>query len=288
MSQRAVFIVKEGFSGLFRARFASIVAIMTVTISLILIGLFLIVTVNLGSLFERLRSRVELEVFLDDSLDEMKIEELSEKIRGFEGVEEVMFVSKEMAVSEFKRLFEGQEDYFEILGFNPLPASFRIRLAAGYRNTAAAEQVVRYLSSLEEIRPEDIVYRRQFLMVLEKYFNVALVADLAIGAIVCLSALLLVSNNIRLIILSRQRIIETMRLVGATSFFIRMPLYIQGMSQGVVGGGLAALFLYGLVRLAALEIPGYVSVSVELYLILLGLGAVLGLCGSIMAVRRYL
>ncbi|NIR50767.1 hypothetical protein GWO43_28155 [candidate division KSB1 bacterium] len=289
MSQSLLFFLKEGFGGLTRARFSSFVAMTTVAISLILIGIFLIVTFNLGQLFENLRSRVELEVFLDDSLDGVKIKELEKKIKRFEGVKEVAFISKDMAASEFKKLFEDQqEDYFETLGYNPLPASYRVKLVENYRNSSGAEKVFQYLRSLAEISEEDIVYRREFLVLLEKYFKIAIALDLLIGGIVCLSALMLVSNNIRLIILSRQRIIETMKLVGATRLFIKMPLYIQGITQGFVGGIVSAVFLYGIIKLAAFEIPGYISVNVEIYAVLLGLGVVLGLTGSLIGVRRYL
>ncbi len=286
---RLIFLLKEGFGGLFRARFASMVAVATVAISLVLIGFFLVVTINLGRLFENLRSRVELEVFLDDSFDSLRIEELEEQIQRFEGVETVTFISKEQAVAEFKQLFQGQEeDYFETLGFNPLPASFRIKLTESYRSSTGAEKVFRYLSTLDGIREEDIVYRREFLVLLEKYFEIALVVDLVIGAIVCLSALLLVSNNVRLIILSKQKVIETMKLVGATQRFIRIPLFIQGVTQGFIGGLFAALFLYGLIKLAAVELPGYVKVSWELYPLLVLSGGLLGLAGSYSAVRRHL
>lgn len=283
------FVLKEALSGLVRARFAGFVATLTVAISLILIGIFVIITVNLGRFANNLRSRVELEVFLDDSLDEIKIQEIADKIRRFEGVEDVTFISKEMAVYEYKNLFkEKQQDYFDVLGYNPLPASFRIRLTEPFRNSAGAEKVFQSLSSISGIDADDIVYRREFLVMLEKYMKVAIAAVFVVGVILCLSALLLVSNNIRLIILTRQKIIETMKLVGATRFFIRMPLYIQGMIEGLCGGGLAALFLYALIQLADFEIPGYLTVDLKIYLMLIGFGLLLGLSGSFMAIRRYL
>lgn len=289
MSQSLLFFLKEGLGGLVRARFASLVATATVAISLILVGIFLIITANLGRLFENLRSRVELEVFLDDSLDDTRVQELGIQIKRFEGVKDVSFVSKDMAVLEFKKLFEEQqEDYFETLGYNPLPASYRVSLIESYRNSTGAEKVFQYLCSLEEISEEDVVYRREFLLILEKYFKMAVAVDLLIGVIVCLSALLLVSNNIRLIILSKQKIINTMKLVGATPLFIKVPLFIQGMTQGFLGGVFSALFLYAVINIAAFEIPGYIAVDWRLYALLANLGVLLGFAGSFTAVRRYL
>lgn len=284
-----LFVLREGFGGLRRSRFSGFVATATVAISLILIGIFLIITVNLGKFVQFLRSRVELEVFLDDSFDEIKIQDLTAEIKRMEGVAHLTFISKEMAIREFQNLFKDkQDDYFETLGYNPLPASFRVKLQDSYRTASGAEVVFKALSSLEDIREEDIVYTREYLVILEKYIKFAIAIDFIVGIIVCLSALLLVSNNIRLIILSKNKIIETMKLVGATNFFIRTPLFIQGIAQGFLGGIISALFLYTLLKLASIEIPGFISVDWRIYLLLANLGILLGFAGSFAAVRRYL
>ncbi len=289
MIANLVFFLKEGIGGLVRTRVAGFVATITVAISLVLIGIFLIITVNLGRFVEHLRGRVELEVFLDDSLDEQKIQELADKIKRFEGVENLTFISKEMAIYEYKNLFKDQQqDYFEALGYNPLPASFRIKPANDYRNAVGAEKVFKYLTSISGIEEEDIVYRREYLVLLEKYNKVAIAMVFFVGSIVCLSALLLVSNTIRLIIASKQRIIETMKLVGATRFFIQVPLYIQGIVQGLLGGIIAALFLYALIQVASIGLSGFIKVDWRMYLLLLNFGILLGLAASFAAIRRYL
>ncbi|MFQ5649203.1 MAG: cell division protein FtsX [bacterium] len=272
-----------------KSRVAGFVAVLTIAISLILIGVFLIITVNLGKFVGYLRSRVELEVFLDDSFDEAKIQKLGDEIRRIEGVGELIFISKEMAILEYQNLFkEQQDDYFETLGFNPLPASYRVKLRKDYRTATGAERVFEEISAISDIKTDDVVYRREFLVRLEKYIQIAIAVDFIVGTIVCLSALLLVSNNIRLIILSKQKIIETMKLVGATRFFIRMPLYVQGTVQGFLGGIISASFLFGLLQIGSLEIPGIISVDRRLYLVVASLGILLGLAGSYTAVRRYL
>jgi len=287
--QGLVFVIKEGFVGLVRARVSGVVATLTVAISLILIGVFLIITVNLGRFVENLRSRVELEVFLEDTLTEENIQSLMADIEKIEGVSEIIFISKEMAILEFRNLFkEEQKDYFETLGYNPLPASFRVKLEADFQTAAGAEHVFNELSAIRQISAEDVVYRKEYLILLEKYIKIAVAVALLVGIVLCISALLLVSNNIKLIIFSKAKIIETMKLVGATRFFIQMPLHIQGTIQGFVGGIVSALFLYGLLRLGSLEIPGLINVNWKIYFLLSLMGALLGISGSLMAVRRYL
>jgi len=289
LSQNLLFVLKEGFGGLRRSRFAGVVATITVAISLILIGVFLIITVNLGRVVDTLRNRVELEVFLDDAMDDAAIQALAEEIKQISGVKEITFISKEMAILEYKRLFKDTEDdYFRVLGYNPLPASFRVKLLDDFRTPDGAESVYRNIAALEGVDEDSVVYRREFLVLLEKYIRVAIAIDFIVGSIICLSALLLVSNNIRLIISAKQKMIETMKLVGATNFFVRAPLYIQGTVQGFMGGVLASSFLYGLLRLAELEIPGFLVVDWRIYMLLAILGVLLGFAGSFTAVRKYL
>ncbi len=289
MIQGLIFVIKEGFMGLVRARFSGLVATFTVAISLILLGVFLIITVNFGRVVENLRSRVELEVFLEDALNEENIQKLRGEIKKINGVSEIIFISKEMAILEFHDLFKNeQKDYFETLGYNPLPASFRVKLKEDFQTVTGAEYVFNEIITLKQINTKDVVYRKEFLVLLEKYIKIAIVVGLIVGVIVCISALLLVSNNIKLIIFSKATIIETMKLVGATRFFIQVPLHIQGTVQGFMGGVVSALFLYGLMRLGSVEISGLINVSWKIYWSLTLMGALLGVSGSFTAVRRYL
>ncbi len=187
------FILKEGLGGLLEARLSGLAATATVTISLVLIGIFLALTININRLIQQLRSQVELEVFLNDGVDETMVEELRVKIQQLEGVASLEYVSKENALTEYDRLFRGhRKNYIATLGHNPLPASLRVKLSAGFRNSIAAELVVEQLRALEEISSEDVVYRREYLRTLEKYIKMALVVDLVVGAVLCLSAVLLV------------------------------------------------------------------------------------------------
>lgn len=283
------FCFSEAFRGFRQARLASFVAISTITISLILLGIFIIITFNLNRFVDYLRNQVELEVFLDDSFDEAKIKQLSEKIQAIEGIKDITFISKEMAILEYNKLFGNRKsEYLEVLGYNPLPASFRIHLKDDYKTASKIEQVHQALLNLDEISKEDVVYRREYMVTLDKYINFALMADLLIGAIVCLSAILLVSNNIRLIIFSKRKIIETMQLVGATKWFIRLPMFIQGIFEGILGGGFAAFILFGLVKITQIEITEIVTVKKEVYGYLILIGMVLGLLGSFNATRKYL
>ena len=289
MKENLGFVISEAIGGITHSRFSGFIATTTVAISLILIGIFLIITVNLGRLVEHLRSRVEIEVFLSDALDDAAIQNLVVKLNDVDGIEDVAFISKEMAISEFERLFEGNGvNYLEVVGENPLPASFRIKLTKDYRTATGAERVVKSILRFDNVGPDDVVFRQEYLVFLEKYIKTAVAMDFIVGTIVCLSALLLVSNSIRLIIATKIKTIQTMQLVGATNMFIKLPFYIQGIFQGLVGGIIASFFLFIVLQVLDVEIPGLIVIMSDLYLLLMILGVLLGMAGSFIAVRKHL
>jgi len=284
VSANLLYSFREGLEGLRRARLASFVAVSTTTLALVLMGAFLIITINLGKFVDGLRSKVEFEVFIDNSYDEAQARELGERLRAVPGVASVEFISKDAAAMEFQKTFG--DNAFDLLDENPLPASFRVKLAKEYRTTRGAAGVAQAVSALEGV--DEVVYRRDLLTLVEKYLHLAVAVDLTVGVLIAFGALLLVSNTTRLIILSKRDVIEVMKLVGATKAFIRRPFLIEGVVQGFLGGLAAAVLLFGAVRLIRMEIPGLVTAPKEIYAALILFGLVLGVIGSFVAVRKFL
>ncbi|MGH7595083.1 MAG: cell division protein FtsX [bacterium] len=291
MSWSLFYSLREGLDGFRRAKLASFIAIMSMAFALVVAGVLAIITVNLVALVDAVRGRIEFEVFVDNGLDKAGANELRREILAVRGVAEANFISKEAAAEIFKREFarSGREDgqsLLEILDSNPLPASFRISLQKTHQNSAAAQRVA---SALEKLRGVDeVVYRRDLALALDRYVQIALIAGALVGLVFCLGALVLVVNDVRLVIHAKRRLIEIMQLVGATSAFVYRPLLVQGFLQGAIGGLIAYGFLYLLYHLllfqlgAALQLPDFLFVG------LIGVGIVLGLAASYLGARKYI
>ncbi|HEX9829858.1 MAG TPA: permease-like cell division protein FtsX, partial [Bacteroidota bacterium] len=123
------YLLKEGISGFRRAKLSMFAAIFTISISLLLLSFFTILLINANSVIEGLRDRVELEVFLGDHVAKTETDALQAQIAALIGVEEVHYVSKDEAAQIFQQEFG--EDISKVLDFNPLPASFKVRLKDG-------------------------------------------------------------------------------------------------------------------------------------------------------------
>jgi len=279
-----LYSLTEGFKGLRRAKFSAFVAISTIFLSLILIGVFIIFILNAQRLVNRIQSRMELELFIDNSYTMERIEELKKSIFTITGIDSVRYVSKDEAVEIFKQQF-GQ-DIFEILDENPLPSSFQVKLKPTFRSAVYAKKISEQLNQLEGV--DEVYYRQDLLIILEKYIQLFVGVIFVIGLLLAAGSIFLVSNTIKLIIFSRSTIIEIMKLVGATRRFIRRPFLVEGIIQGFIGGSLAALFFYLILKIIKLEIPGLILINQKNYPLLIILGILFGLIGSLLALRKFL
>jgi cell division transport system permease protein len=282
------YAVREGFSGFRRAKLSTFAAVFAITTSLLLLSFFSILLLNANSIVESLRDKVEMEAFLDEQLSGDQVTRLRAQIEQLEGVREVHFVSKEEAAAIFKEEFG--EDIYKVLNFNPLPASFKVFLKDGYRTARRAELIHSQLRSIRGI--EDVIYRKQLLEMLDQRAVTFLWIALGVGMFIMLSSIFLVANTIRLAIYAKRKIIQTMKLIGATRSFIRTPFLLEGFLQGLVGGVIAAAIIFGLFRWLekwlTMQLSEFVHVQPFYYAVIVGFGCLLGLVGSIVSVRRFI
>jgi cell division transport system permease protein len=283
-----LYTVKEGFSGFRRARLSSVITIFTMTISLLLLGLFAIIYRNTNTIIQSFRDKVEMEVFIAAETDSTRIDSIRTQLMDVPGILSAAYISKNEAARIFKKEFG--EDINAVLDFNPLPASFKLRLAPEYRNSDSANAVYAALSGIEGV--DDVVYRKTLLEILDRRVKVFIGASAAIGVTLLIAAIFLVSNTIRLTIYAKRKMIATMKLVGATRGFIRMPFLIEGMLHGLLGGLLSAGLIWSIVYLArrffSAELSEYFAVDAVFYVVMVSVGVVMGLLGSSWSVKRFI
>jgi cell division transport system permease protein len=149
-----------------------------------------------------------------------------------------------------------------------------------------AEKIVEQLNILRGV--SEVVYRAEVFRLIDRYIGILAIAALVIGVLILLGSLFVISNTIRIIINSKRSIINTMKLVGATPAFIRRPFLVEGMLQGIAGGGIAAMVIFVFANWSQIEMPGLIQIDKEVYGILLLIGLIFGWLGSLSAVKRLL
>ncbi len=279
-----LFLMKEGLMGLKRARVSALIAILTIALALSLFGGFGLIGQNVKDIFLRFYTKVELEVFLSPSISSENIRALENDIRKNPHVSKVTYVSREDALQEFQKSF-GQ-DLSGVLDNNPLPASFRVVIKPDFSSPQIIETLSEGLKKMAGV--EDVLYEKDIVRFVHKYLTVAIVLVLVVAAVLLLVITILIFNTIRLTISSRKEIIQIMRLVGATNFFIKSPFIIEGVIEGLVGSLLSAGLLLLFSEIIKDVFFSELSVPENLFLVLIVLGTLLGWLGSYLSVNKYL
>jgi cell division transport system permease protein len=277
------FSIQEGLRGFSRARMASVISIISLSAALFLIAFFLIVSLNMQAWIGEFRQKIEIEVFLEPYLEDVKIRALEQEIRAFPEVNVVEIISREKAARRFQEEFG--RSVFEVLEDNPLPPSLVIRLRENYRNAPAVTALSAKIGRLAEVT--DVVYQRELLNIIDHYLRLIYLSILGVGLLLLLIALVLIFNTIRLTIAARRDSITIMQLVGATRGMVRRPFVIEGFLQGLISALIAVGLVYLLVHLTRYFLP-VVFLRWEIPAIITALGLLMGMLSSRISVNKYL
>jgi len=268
----------------------------TITLSFLILGLFLVLFLNTKGLLEDWGGRIRVTAYLGGSPGQEQMTRLREKVRGFEEVMEVRVRSKEEALKLLEEKIPERKELLRGLPRNPLPASLEIRLKGEYQSSEGAQSLARKLRGIPEI--EEIQYGSDWLERFSAFMALLKGLGLGLGALLLLSTIVVISNTIRLNIFARREEIEIMRSVGATGLFIRAPFYLEGVLQGFLGAVLALAVLFALFQLFLSQVyeplrgllgnyPVQFLSLEQMAVVALG-GVVLGLFGTQVSVGRYL
>jgi cell division transport system permease protein len=286
--RRFLFLLREAFSGLGRAKLSAFFSIIMVTLSFTLLGSFYLTSVQAERFLNYLKSKVEVEAFLSDSLSTQQIHDVKQQLMATKGISSVQYISKDEAAEIFRNEF-GQ-DIKSVLDFNPLPASYRIFVKDRYKNTKDVESITAKIKSISGV--ESVKYRKILLTLIDRRVRLFYGVMVGFGGALVLLSIFLVYNSMRLAISYKKRIIDTMKLVGASRSFVRMPFLLGGMIQGFTGGLIAAGAIYGVIHAAVVLMQENILAEVlprpEFYGSIIGIATLLGLLSTLFATRRYI
>ena len=280
-------------------------AVVTIFLSLFIIGLFVLGSAVLNSMIGGVEDQVTIQAFLSDDADQDAVDAYQAQVEGWDNVESVTYKTKDQALEEFRTSMSNRNaaDAVTALdGENPLPASLVIRMVDPQQVEATAQRIMEDPLFAEicddpENPSGDVQYGQgtvERLLSVSDYIRVAAVALVALLTFV---AFVFINNTIRLAITARRREIGIMRLVGASNGFIRGPFIMEGTIEAILGALLAIIALVAGVHTLlpslqeSLSFLSFEIPQVTLYATyagLLGVGVVIGLFGSAIAMRRYL
>jgi cell division transport system permease protein len=294
--RNSVYYFKEAATGIWRNRLMSLASVIVVVLTLLILGSFTLINLNIQAITEEIKGQVEIVAYLEDGADSVDaLSRLRAELVELKGVQRVTFVSKEEALERLRERLGNQAGITDGLERNPLPASFEIRPQDPEQAAVLADKVAR-LAGVDSVD-----YGQQIVEQLFAFSRGIQVFGYIVIAFLGIVSLFLIANTIKLTVYSRRSQISIMKFVGATDWFIRWPFILEGIFLGLLGALITYLllffgysFLY--FRASAWMYQNFLSVKMvvpevagrELLRFLFFMGAGIGAVGSGISVRRFL
>ena len=288
MITKFLFLISESFRIILRAKISAVISSITIGIVLIIFSLAYLSYDNLLGFSNQFKSKYRIEVFFHEDYDLNQSRDLFNTILILEGIEQGEFIDKEKASELFYSFFN--EEIEKIIGDNPLPMGGRFEISADYRDAGKMKKIVEEIRMMHGV---DLASFQQGIIsridsVMGNLFGIFILLGISIFIV----SITLVSNTMRLIIHAKQDSIETLHLLGATNSFIRFPLVVEGIIQGLLGAAFSLLFLYVISSfqeyLFELFIPLPLINPLDLLFHNILLGIILALIGSYRGISKYL
>ncbi|OUM94994.1 MAG: cell division protein FtsX [Thermobacillus sp. ZCTH02-B1] len=294
--------LREGSLSVVRNGWMSFASISSIAISLFILGVFLLLTLNVNNLTKQIENQVQIRVFLSLDISREKIEAIGRSIGALPEVSRIRFVSKAEGLEILRRNLgedgQGILDEYDDTN-NPLPDSYTVEVVDPERIAEVAAKI-RAIGDADPDRPiRSVRYGQGTVEMLFRVTNAVRNVGLVIVLGLAFTATLLISNTIRITIFARRREIGIMKLVGATNSFIRWPFFVEGALLGFIGSAVTTAVLlaaynwlvqslqleFGLmmIRLVTVRESGLLVAGV-----LIGIGTLIGIWGSAISVRKYL
>lgn len=298
-----LYFFRESLTGFTRNFSTTLGSIITIFLSLLIIGIFCICGVIINNVVTSVENQVSITAYVADDASEQDIDAVEQFIRELPGVESVGFTTKDQALENFTNSMTSNPDIVAQLdGENPLPASIDVDLSEAQSVSEVANRILENEGFVKICdNPDDPSDSLQYgQKTVDKLFSLTnAIRYIGIGLIIVLVviAFIFINNTIRLAILARRKEIAIMRLVGASNGFIRGPFLAEGALHAIIGA-ILAIGIIELIRLFALPrittaLPWLpLNVDPAMFLMIYGAllvaGLVIGLLGSVFAMRRYL
>jgi cell division transport system permease protein len=289
------YVIGEAFAGLRRNLMMSLAVVLSVTVSLTLLGAALLLSEQVELATDDWTGKVEVSIFLCDdrtcpAITTQQRDKLRADLEAQPVVSEVFYESKREAYERFTRLFADQPTLIEAIDVSTLPASFRVKLENPQLFGVIKDQFAAYPGVEEIVDQRDVL--NQFL----KFTTLVRNGALAVALLQLLAAGVLIANTIRVAAFARREQTAIMKLVGASNWYVRLPFVLEGMIAGALGAVVSWGILFAAVprvtRDLAREVELLPFIGAEQVIaiapIMAGAGVGIAAFASIVALRRFL
>jgi len=294
-------VLREGVQNFYRDKWLTLATVIIMSLSLYLIGVAVFLGFGVLHVIDSVENRINVSMYFDFTVEEEQILEIKKELeeKSIEQVQGVTYISREQALNDFlDREGDSKEiqEALDMIGENPLPAS----LVIVAHNTTDYDSIDQYLHQEygEYIMNTNLEKNKGVIEELQKFIVFVRNGGIILGFLFAVIAVLVTLNTVRMSLYAHRKEFEVMRLVGASNLYIKIPTLVEGMLYGLASAIIASIFL--VITIFAINpfakqiieninvVDFYSSSMIQVVLVLIIFGIVLGLISSFIAVQRYL
>lgn len=288
-----IYFLKTAFNNIINNRLVHMISIGTIAISMLLLGSFLLLSVNISSWLSDWGEALSMSVYIEDRLDESVKKNIESALSRLEGADIREFITKEQALVNLKNSLGDQEGLLDGLKDNPLPGSYELVFYDRGEPKVDPEKIKLELEKIDGV--DEVQYSKQWVERFQGIMSVLRIIGIIIGGFLCTAVLFITTNTIKLTIYSRRDEIEIYKLVGATDWFVKTPYLIEGAIQGIIGGILSyitlfvfySIFSVKTIQVFGLPVIDFAFLSFKHSLFIISLSIALGFIGGLIAIGRF-
>ncbi len=292
-------ILRDTFQSIRRNSLMSLASILSITAALIILGIFLVLTINIHQIASNIENGLKIQVFLKQDVTEEQKSTLQKALESNDLIQEVQYESKDQALKNFSESLEGYSDLMSSFNGknNPMPESFIIKA----KRAEDMDQIKKFVDGYKETNGiEYVKYGQDYIKALTNFNNFVNLLSIIVIIVLSIISFFLIYNTIRLTVFARRKEIGIMKYVGATDNYIRLPFLLEGIGLGVI----AAIAATMAIRTGYFYILGYLGgnallpitvnfasphlVILNVVLFFLIYGILIGILGSSVAIRKFL
>ena len=297
------YLLGEGIRNVFKNKKSTSASIIIMSLTMLIFGVFFVITQNINSIMKQIESEQGIEVFLYD-ISEDQTKALEDYIRNIDGINTVEYKSKEDALNQLKSQFKDREDLLSGYDENNIfPASYVVTLTDLTKNNEVKQKIDEYDKDKPDTEKviKKITSSDETITTLINLANGIRIITGVILVILIIISIFIISNTIKLTVHARRKEISIMKYVGATNSFIRWPFIVEGIIIGIISAAISIIILginYNLIAGKILEsqVVSAMNISLLTFADMFGLivlvyailGIGIGVLGSCISMRRYL
>ena len=280
------------FQSLWREKWINFLTILSISIGLSLVTTFIMLTLNMDSVIQRWAKNFGVVVYLNENISEEEEKALRNRFSQDTDIIEVKYLSKEHALKELRTTLGENALVLESLNENPLPSSYELSLKSNLLEPELVKNKAAQIKQMTGV--EEVQYGEKWLSSLYTISRTLKIGAFFIGGAIFIAITFITYSTIKIFFYRRKDEIETLKLLGATRIFIRLPFLLEGLTLGLLGGMISSLAIFGLYSFTSLKVVEILpsirlfmaSFPFQVYIIVPLAGAAVSVFGSLIAVGK--